>query len=66
MRACRAAGPKALWVSGRCSFSSEPVRQRLEIDVARSHVLRIDADGQLTGEMVLQTWSIVVDGTTKR
>jgi phosphoserine phosphatase len=63
--ACHAAGLKTLLVSGGFTFFSEPVRQRLKINFARSHILEI-ADGALTGRLVPQAWGEVVDGAEKR
>jgi phosphoserine phosphatase len=63
--ACRAAGLKTLLVSGGFTFFSEPVRQRLKIDFARSHVLEFEG-GALTGRLVPQPWGEVVDGLEKR
>jgi phosphoserine phosphatase len=63
--ACRAAGLKTLLVSGGFTHFSEPVRQRLSIDFARSHVLDM-VDGRLTGALVPQAWGEVVDGAEKR
>jgi phosphoserine phosphatase len=63
--ACRDAGLATLLVSGGFTYFSEPVRQRLGIAFARSHVLDIQ-DGQLTGRLVPQAWGSVVDGAEKR
>jgi phosphoserine phosphatase len=63
--ACRGHGLKTLLVSGGFTHFSEPVRQRLSIDFARSHVLEV-ADGRLTGALVPQAWGEIVDGAEKR
>jgi phosphoserine phosphatase len=63
--ACRSAGLKTLLVSGGFTFFSEPVRRRLGIDFARSHVLEVER-GALTGRLVPQAWGEIVDGAEKR
>jgi phosphoserine phosphatase len=63
--ACRAAGLKTLLVSGGFTFFSDRVRQRLQLDFARSNVLEI-VNGQLTGRMVDRPWGDIVDGAEKR
>ncbi|MEK8034360.1 phosphoserine phosphatase SerB [Ideonella sp. DXS29W] len=63
--ACRAAGLKTLLVSGGFTFFSDRVRQRLQLDFARSNVLEI-SDGRLTGRMVDRPWGDIVDGAEKR
>jgi phosphoserine phosphatase len=63
--ACKAAGLKVLLVSGGFTFFTEPVRERLGVDFARSNVLEIAA-GKLTGAMVDQPWGDICDGVEKR
>jgi phosphoserine phosphatase len=41
------------------------VKERLNIDFARSNLLEIK-DGKLTGELVMQTWGEICDGEEKR
>jgi phosphoserine phosphatase len=63
--ACRTAGLHTLLVSGGFTFFSDRVRDRLQIDDARSNVLEI-VDGALTGRMVDQPWGDICDGEEKR
>jgi phosphoserine phosphatase len=63
--ACKAAGLKALLVSGGFTFFTDRVRERLGVDFARSNVLEI-AGGKLTGRMVDQPWGDICDGVEKR
>jgi phosphoserine phosphatase len=63
--ACKGAGLKVLLVSGGFTFFTEPVRERLGVDFARSNVLEI-AGGKLTGAMVDQPWGDICDGVEKR
>jgi phosphoserine phosphatase len=63
--ACKAAGLKVLLVSGGFTFFTEPLRERLGVDFARSNVLEI-AGGKLTGAMVDQPWGDICDGVEKR
>lgn len=63
--ACRAAGLKVLLVSGGFTFFANRVKARLGIDYARSNQLA-EANGQLTGEMVAQSWGDICDGAEKR
>lgn len=63
--ACQAAGLKTLLVSGGFTFFTDRVRDRLQIDFARSNVLEIEGD-HLTGRMVDQPWGDIVDGEEKR
>ena len=49
--ACKAAGLKALLLSGGFTFFTDHIRQRLDIDFVRSNVLEIE-NGLLTGRMV--------------
>ena len=63
--ACKSAGLKTLLVSGGFTFFTDRVRDRLDIDFARSNVLGIEA-GVLTGRMVDQPWGDICDGDEKR
>ncbi|MDB5880285.1 MAG: hypothetical protein JWP43_163 [Ramlibacter sp.] len=63
--ACKAAGLKVLLVSGGFTFFTDRVRERLDVDFARSNVLEIAA-GKLTGRMVDQPWGDICDGVEKR
>ena len=63
--ACRAAGLRLLLVSGGFTFFTDRIRQRLQIDFARSNVLEIEG-GLLTGRMVDQSWGDICDGEEKR
>ena len=63
--ACRAAGLKTLLVSGGFTWFTDRVRERLQIDFARSNVLEI-VGGALTGRMVDQPWGDICDGEEKK
>jgi phosphoserine phosphatase len=63
--ACRAAGLRLLLVSGGFTFFTDRIRDRLQIDFARSNVLEIES-GLLTGRMVDQAWGDICDGEEKR
>jgi phosphoserine phosphatase len=63
--ACKKAGLKVLLVSGGFTFFTDRVRERLDIDYARSNVLEV-AGGKLTGRMVDQPWGDICDGAEKR
>jgi len=65
MSALRAAGIRTVLVSGGFTWFSDVVRQRLQMDFARSNVLEV-ADGRLTGGLVAQPWGDIVDGQEKR
>ncbi|MEK8046097.1 phosphoserine phosphatase SerB [Ideonella margarita] len=65
VRACQAAGLKTLLVSGGFTYFSDRVRNRLNLDFARSNVLEIE-DGVLTGRLVDCPWGDIVDGAEKR
>jgi phosphoserine phosphatase len=65
VRACKAAGLKVLLVSGGFTFFANRVKERLGIDFARSNLLD-EADGQLTGRVVQQSWGDICDGAEKR
>ena len=62
---CKAAGLKVLLVSGGFTFFANRVKDRLGIDFARSNLLD-EKDGQLTGEVVTQSWGDICDGAEKR
>jgi phosphoserine phosphatase len=64
-QAFKAAGMKLLLVSGGFTFFTDRIRDRLQIDWARSNVLEV-ADGKLTGRMVDQAWGDICDGEQKR
>jgi phosphoserine phosphatase len=64
-QACKAAGMKLLLVSGGFTFFTDRIRDRLQMDYARSNVLEV-ADGKLTGRMVDQPWGDICDGEEKR
>ena len=61
----KAAGMKLLLVSGGFTFFTDRIRDRLQIDWARSNVLEV-ANGKLTGRMVDQPWGDICDGEQKR
>ncbi|MDM0072970.1 phosphoserine phosphatase SerB [Variovorax sp. J2P1-59] len=63
--ACKTAGLKVLLVSGGFTFFANRVKDRLGIDFARSNLLD-EADGQLTGNVVQQSWGDICDGAEKR
>jgi phosphoserine phosphatase len=63
--ACKAAGLKVLLVSGGFTFFADRVKERLNIDFARSNLLDIK-DGKLTGKLVMQPWGEICDGEEKR
>ena len=62
---CKAAGLRVLLVSGGFTFFAERVKERLNIDFARSNLLDIK-DGKLTGKLVMQPWGEICDGEEKR
>ncbi len=64
-QALKAAGCKLLLVSGGFTFFTDHIRDRLQMDFARSNVLEI-ANGLLTGRMVDQAWGDICDGQEKR
>jgi phosphoserine phosphatase len=63
--ACKAAGLRVLLVSGGFTFFANRVKDRLDIDFARSNLLD-EADGLLTGGVVQQSWGDICDGAEKR
>jgi phosphoserine phosphatase len=62
---CKAAGMKVLLVSGGFTFFADRVKERLNIDFARSNLLEIK-DGKLTGKLITQAWGEICDGDEKR
>ena len=62
---CQAAGMKVLLVSGGFTFFADRVKQRLNIDFARSNLLEV-VDGKLTGRLITQAWGEICDGEEKR
>jgi phosphoserine phosphatase len=64
-QAFKAAGMKLLLVSGGFTFFTDRIKDRLQIDLARSNVLEV-AGGKLTGRMVDQAWGDICDGAEKR
>jgi phosphoserine phosphatase len=64
-QACKAAGMKLLLVSGGFTFFTDRIRDKLQMDFARSNVLEV-ANGKLTGRMVDQPWGDICDGEEKR
>ena len=63
--ACQRVGMKVLLVSGGFTFFANRVKQRLNIDFARSNVLEVQG-GALTGGLVQQSWGDICDGAEKR
>jgi phosphoserine phosphatase len=63
--ACKGAGLKVLLVSGGFTFFANRVKERLGIDFARSNLLD-EANGLLTGRVVMQSWGDICDGAEKR
>jgi phosphoserine phosphatase len=67
--ACKKAGLKVLLVSGGFTYFTDRIRDRLEIDFARSNVLEtedVNDRRTLTGRMVDQPWGDICDGAEKR
>ena len=64
-QAFKSAGIKLLLVSGGFTFFTDRIKDRLQMDWARSNVLEV-ADGKLTGCMVNQVWGDICDGAEKR
>jgi phosphoserine phosphatase len=62
---CKAAGMKVLLVSGGFTFFADRVKERLNIDFARSNLLEIK-NGKLTGKLITQAWGEICDGEEKR
>ena len=64
-QAFKAAGMKLLLVSGGFTFFTDRIKERLQMDYARSNVLEV-AGGKLTGRLVDQAWGDICDGEEKR
>lgn len=64
-KALRDAGCKLLLVSGGFTYFTDRIRDKLQMDFARSNVLEI-SNGKLTGRMVDQAWGDICDGEEKR
>jgi phosphoserine phosphatase len=62
---CQAVGMRVLLVSGGFTFFADRVKERLNIDFARSNLLEIK-DGKLTGKLITQAWGEICDGEEKR
>ncbi len=62
---CQKAGMKVLLVSGGFTFFADRVKERLNIDFARSNRLEV-VNGELTGNLVMQSWGDICDGVEKR
>jgi len=62
---CHKAGLQVLLVSGGFTFFANRVKQRLNIDFARSNQLEVVND-TLTGQLVMQSWGDTCDGLEKR
>ena len=56
---------KVLLVSGGFTFFADRVKDRLNIDFARSNQLEI-VGGELTGGLAMQSWGDICDGAEKR
>jgi phosphoserine phosphatase len=52
-------------VSGGFTFFADRVKERLNIDFARSNRLEV-VNGELTGNLVMQSWGDICDGAEKR
>ncbi len=63
--ACHKAGLQVLLVSGGFTFFANRVKERLNIDFARSNQLEVVND-TLTGQLVMQSWGDTCDGLEKR
>ena len=63
--ACQKVGMKVLLVSGGFTFFADRVKERLNIDFARSNQLEV-VGGELTGGLVMQSWGDICDGAEKR
>ncbi len=64
-QAFKKSGMKLLLVSGGFTFFTDHIRDRLQMDYARSNVLEV-ANGKLTGRLVDQPWGDICDGAEKR
>ena len=63
--ACQKVGMKVLLVSGGFTFFANRVKERLNIDFARSNQLEV-VGSELTGGLVMQSWGDICDGAEKR
>lgn len=63
--ACQQVGMKVLLVSGGFTYFADKVKQRLNIDFAKSNLLEIQ-NGKLTGKLITQSWGEICDGEEKR
>ncbi|HOZ66098.1 MAG TPA: phosphoserine phosphatase SerB [Burkholderiaceae bacterium] len=63
--ACQKVGMKVLLVSGGFTYFADKVKQRLNIDFAKSNLLEIQ-NGKLTGKLITQSWGEICDGEEKR
>lgn len=64
--ALKAAGCKLVLVSGGFTFFTRFVAAELGMDYVRSNELEFDAQGALTGGLVMQPWGEICDGEEKR
>jgi phosphoserine phosphatase len=64
--ALKAAGIKLVLVSGGFTFFTRHVAAELGMDYVRSNELEFDAQGALTGGLVMQPWGEICDGEEKR
>ncbi|MDC8783780.1 phosphoserine phosphatase SerB [Roseateles koreensis] len=64
--ALKAAGLKLVLVSGGFTYFTRYVAAQLGMDFVRSNELAFDANGALTGELVMQDWGDICDGEEKR
>jgi phosphoserine phosphatase len=62
---CQKVGMKVLLVSGGFTYFADKVKERLNIDFAKSNLLEIQ-NGKLTGKLITQTWGEICDGEEKR
>ncbi len=65
IEACQKVGMKVLLVSGGFTYFADQVKQRLNIDFAKSNLLEIQ-NGKLTGKLITQAWGEICDGEEKR
>ena len=65
IEACQKVGMKVLLVSGGFTYFADKVKERLNIDFAKSNLLEIQ-NGKLTGKLITQSWGEICDGEEKR
>ena len=65
IEACKKVGMKVLLVSGGFTYFADKVKQRLNIDFAKSNLLEVQ-NGKLTGKLITQVWGEICDGEEKR